>query len=195
MKSDKVSITVRPARRDPLDDIVWLPADELTANDYNPNVVFNPELKLLERSMLTLGWVQPIMISRDNVIIDGFHRWMLARTSKALIERYGKLVPCAVLDVDRATAMVLTVRMNRAKGSHVAVDMAKLVKQLVQTHGLPEAVVAEELGATPDEIRLLLQDNVFKAKDTAHYKYSRAWYPKESRHDKPQEGAGDTGKV
>ena len=63
---------------DPLDNIQWLDAKSLEGNDYNPNAVFSPELKLLERSILATGWVQPVLISKDNIIIDGFHRWSLS---------------------------------------------------------------------------------------------------------------------
>ena len=34
----------------PIDKIEWLPASDLIANSYNPNVVFTPEMKLLELS-------------------------------------------------------------------------------------------------------------------------------------------------
>ena len=59
---------------DPINNIQWILASDLNGNDYNPNVVFTPELKLLERSLLKTGWVQPILISKDKIIIDGFHR-------------------------------------------------------------------------------------------------------------------------
>ena len=166
---------------EPIDNITWVKAQELTSNDYNPNIVFTPELKLLERSIIKTGWVQPILISRDNVIIDGFHRWMLSKDSPALKDKYKGLVPVAILDVDRAIAMVMTVRMNRAKGSAVAVDMAKLVKELINDLGLLPEQVAQEIGATSDEVNLLLQEGVFKAKDTKNWKYSKAWYPAESK--------------
>ena len=64
---------------DPINNIEWLDANELDGNDYYPNVVFTPELKLLELSILKTGWVQPILISRDKIIIDGFHRWSLSK--------------------------------------------------------------------------------------------------------------------
>ena len=47
----------------------------LQANGYNPNVVLKTELELLEFSVLKTGWIQPILVSRDYVIIDGFHRF------------------------------------------------------------------------------------------------------------------------
>ena len=165
--------------KDPIDNIQWLDASELNGNDYNPNVVFTPELKLLERSLIKTGWVQPVLISRDKIIIDGFHRWRLSQDSKAVKERYKGKLPCAVLDIDRATAMILTVRMNRAKGSHVAVQMSEIIHQLIDVHKLDLDEIAQEIGATKAEIDLLYQDGVFKMKNIKDYKYSDAWYPAE----------------
>lgn len=163
--------------KDPIEQIQWLYADELNANDYNPNVVYRPELKLLERSLLLTGWVQPVLVSKDKIIIDGFHRVMLSKTSKELIKRYAKRVPCAVLDITRHQAMILTIRFNRAKGSHIAFKMADVVKELVKKHRVDRKLLADEIGATVEEIDLLLQDNVFTKKISAKHSYSKAWYP------------------
>lgn len=175
---------------DPIDAIEWVHAESLTANSYNPNVVFNQELRLLERSILKIGWVQPIIISRDNMVIDGFHRWMLARESKELQAKYAGLVPVARLDVGPDVAMVLTVRMNRAKGTHVAVRMSSLVKRLIDDHGWDPQQVAQEIGANLAEVELLYQDSIFKAKNIAEYRYSKAWVPYESSGGDPEKGGG-----
>jgi ParB-like chromosome segregation protein Spo0J len=164
---------------DPINNIQWLDAIELDGNDYNPNVVFSPELRLLERSLLKTGWVQPVLISRDKIIIDGFHRWRLSQDSKKIKEVYNGKLPCAILDIDRPTAMILTIRMNRAKGSHVAVQMSEIVHELIDKHNLDPDQIAEEIGATKNEINLLYQDGVFKMKNIKNYKYSNAWYPVE----------------
>jgi hypothetical protein len=170
-----------PMESDPVCNIEWIHAGQLEANSYNPNVCFNAELRLLERSILLTGWVQPVLISRENMIIDGFHRTRLALDSRALMDRYGGMVPCSRLDVDRPTAMIMTIRMNRAKGSHVAIRMSEVVRELVADHGIDKRAVADEIGATMDEIDLLLQDGVFKKKNIKDYKYSKAWYPVEAK--------------
>ncbi len=166
---------------DPINRIEWRDARTLRANDYNPNMVFTPELRLLEKSILRTGWVQPVLITGESFIIDGFHRHMLAQESKPLIERYDYKVPCAVMDISRAEAMIMTVRMNRAKGTHVAVRMAELVKELIDGHGLDPQQIAAELGATLDEVNLLYQDGVFKVKNIKNYRYSKAWVPHETK--------------
>lgn len=162
---------------DPINNIQWIDANELTANDYNPNVVFSPELKSLERNILAIGWVQPVIASTSKIIIDGFHRTMLSKESKALNKIYGGKVPCVMFDVSRDKAMILTVRMNRAKGSHVAVRMSDMIKELIDEHKWDVVELAKELGATKKEVDLLYQDGVFKFRNIKNYKYSKAWYP------------------
>ncbi len=180
------------ANEDPINRIEWRDVESLSANAWNPNMVMNPELKLLEISLLSTGWVQPILITTDGTIIDGFHRWMLSKESQALKERYAGMVPCAILDVSPAEAKMLTVRMNRAKGCHVAVRMSELVKSLIDEHGCSPQEVAKEIGATRDEVDLLYQDSLFKARNIEHYRYSKAWVPAEEKKNRPsgERGAG-----
>ncbi|MBN2024948.1 MAG: ParB N-terminal domain-containing protein [Pirellulales bacterium] len=171
---------MRPMIDDPVCNVCWLEADTLSANAWNPNVVLRAELRLLETSLLRSGWVQPILVSTALTIIDGYHRVRLALESRALRDRYGGKVPCSILDLDEAEAKMLTVRINRAKGTHVAVRMAELVRQLVEDHGCEIEEIAAGIGATREEVQLLLENDVFKARNLANAPYSRAWYPAES---------------
>ncbi len=164
-------------RIDPVSRIEWIDANDLTANGWNPNAVFSQELRLLERSIVKTGWTQPILVSKDNIIIDGFHRWRLSLDSPKVRAIYKGLVPCARINVGEAEAMILTVRMNRAKGTHVAVRMSDLVKKLVDEHGLDPDQIAAEIGGDRAEVDLLYQDSIFKMKNIKDYRYSRSWIP------------------
>jgi hypothetical protein len=165
----------------PIMAVEWRHAATLTANHWNPNYVMTPELTLLERSLMVTGWVQPVLITPAGTIIDGFHRVQLSKDSPRLLAKYGGFVACAVLDVSEAEARMLTVRMNRAKGTHGALRMSELVRSLIDEYGCDPAEVAVELGATADEVNLLYQDSVFAARNIKDYKYSQAWIPKESQ--------------
>lgn len=165
---------------EPVEDIQWIPCDELKANHYNPNRVMNAEMNLIEKSILKTGWIQPILVNKNNVIIDGFHRWTLSKLSTQLRERYHGKVPCAVLDVSDAEAMIITVRINRAKGTHLAFRMADYVKEIVEKHRVPIDQLARDIGATLDEVQLLMENDVFAAKDIENWTYSEAWIPAES---------------
>ena len=170
-------------RIDPINAIEWRQADSLKANYWNPNRVYKPELRLLERSILATGWIQPILINKNNLIIDGFHRWRLTLDSKRLRKEYNGTLPVAVLAVEDDEAMAITVRINRAKGTHVAVEMHNLVLQLAETHQWTTDRIASEIGATKKEVDLLLQEGVFTAKKIREWSYSQAWYPGETKFD------------
>ena len=165
---------------EPVENIQWIPVDDLKANHYNPNRVMNAEMNLIEKSILKTGWIQPILVNKNKVIIDGFHRWTLSRLSTQLRDRYHGTVPCAVLDVSDAEAMIITVRINRAKGTHLAFRMADYVKEIVEKHKVPIDQLARDIGATLDEVQLLMQNDVFAAKEVENWTYSEAWVPAES---------------
>ena len=48
----------------PVSHVIWVPASEVQANDYNPNTVAPPEMELLELSIKSDGFTQPIVCWR-----------------------------------------------------------------------------------------------------------------------------------
>jgi ParB-like chromosome segregation protein Spo0J len=172
----------------PISNVVWKLASELDANDYNPNRVLADEFKILALNIVRFGWIQPILINKNNIIIDGFHRWRLAQDSKELYKLYSGRVPCVVMDIDDREAMLLTIRINRAKGVHEASAMAKIAKKLVNDFGMTPQNLQTELGMGSREVELLLADTVFEIKNISEWQYSKAWYPYE---DKKKYGKSD----
>lgn len=158
-------------RLHPIEKIVWRDPSTLTANDYNPNVVARTELKLLKFSLEKQGWIQPILITDKGVIIDGFHRWTIAKEN-------GWKVPCCVLALSEPERMLLTIRINRAKGSHVAFNMSEIIKTLVNDYQYTKKQIQEGIGASSEEVDLLMQKDVFSKLDTKNHKYTQAWEPK-----------------
>lgn len=162
----------------PISSVEWVDVNKLKANDYNPNVVYSKEMELLKLSILKNGWIQPILVTHEFVIIDGFHRASLAKADKEVNAFTKGLVPVVIMTLNEAERKLLTVRINRAKGSHIAVKMSELVKSLVQDYGMPIDEICRQIGATRDEVELLLMDNVFKKFDISkETKYSKAWIP------------------
>ena len=159
----------------PIEMVEWVDASCLNANDYNPNVVMNKELELLSFSLLTNGWIQPILVSRDNTIIDGYHRWFLSMNDKRVRAMTNGKVPVVKLDIDEAERKLLTIRINRAKGVHQAFKMHEIIASLVNQHGLSIDHICKSIGADRAEIELLLKENVFKVLDIENHKYSKAW--------------------
>lgn len=160
----------------PIDHIVWVHVNDLTSNLYNPNVCSGREYDLLAHSITKTGWIQPILVHQSSMqIIDGFHRWNLTKTNKKIYAMTEGKVPVALLDITEAERKMLTVRINRAKGVHVAFKMHELVVSLVNDHGLSEEEVAQGIGAPVQEVKTLLLEGVFEKKDVQNIEYSRAW--------------------
>jgi hypothetical protein len=82
--------------------------------------------------------------------------------------------------VTDAEAMVITVRINRAKGTHLAFRMSEYVRELVEKHKIPMDDLAKEIGATFEEVQLLMKSDMFEHKDVENWAYSEAWFPTES---------------
>lgn len=162
----------------PVSMIEWVSVNELTANHYNPNVCTGREFKLLKHSVLRQGWIQPILVDNDGVIIDGFHRYTLAKTDEEVFGMTGGKVPVVRLDLPPAERKMLTVRINRAKGVHVAFKMHELVSSLINEEGCTVPELCAGIGATKEEVDVLMMENVFQAKEVATTAYSKAWRPK-----------------
>ena len=161
---------------DPIMRVEWKPAELLTANGWNPNFVLDDELRLLETSILRNGWIQPILVTPLDVVIDGFHRWRLAQDSKLLKAKYAGFVPTVTLAITEAEAMMLTVRINRAKGKHAALRMSDLVRAWLEK-GLEKEEIARGIGATLDEVETISHEDVFAMKGSREYRYSQSWRP------------------
>ena len=76
-------------------------------------------------------------------------------------------------------AMIITVRINRAKGSHLAFKMADYVKEIIIKYKYPIDQLAQDIGGTIDEVQLLMRNDVFEAKNVENWAYSEAWFPGE----------------
>ena len=50
-----------PFKNEPVGCVLWLKNGDVSANNYNPNVVAPPKMKLLEHSISEDGYTQPIV--------------------------------------------------------------------------------------------------------------------------------------
>ena len=93
------------------------------ANSYNPNIVAPPEMKLLELSIWEDGYTMPCVCYYDAEhdryeLVDGYHRYMVLKTSKRIYAREQGLLPVAVIDKELSNRIASTIRHNRARGTH-----------------------------------------------------------------------------
>ena len=87
-------------RGEPVDAVLWVDQDRLQANDYNPNVVAPPEMRLLMRSIMADGYTQPIVgweVEDGYEVVDGFHRNRVGREIPAIRKRVRGRLPVAVI--------------------------------------------------------------------------------------------------
>lgn len=169
-----------PLRREPVDCVLWVKADKLHANDYNPNSVAPPEMRLLQLSIMQDGYTQPIVAWPDGhdsyEVVDGFHRNRVAREVGAVKKRVMGRLPIAVINTDRTSKedrIAATIRHNRARGKHSVDAMSDIVLDLSRRNWSNDRI-ARELGMEPDEV-LRLKQITGLAELFTDREFSEAW--------------------
>ena len=147
--------------KSPVYDVIAVPLDKVVANSYNPNVVAPPEMKLLEISIWEDGYTMPCvcyyMKDTDQYeLVDGFHRYMVMKTSRRIYEREGGLLPVTVIDRDLSHRMTSTIRHNRARGMHNVELMSHIVAELTRS-GMSDPWIMRNIGMDKDELLRLKQ--------------------------------------
>jgi ParB-like chromosome segregation protein Spo0J len=151
-----------PFKTEPVDCVQWVKNTRVTANEYNPNTVAPPEMKLLELSIQQDGYTQPIVSwSRDDIfeVIDGFHRHRVGKESKEIQKRVQGYLPLVVINEGRmelTDRMASTIRHNRARGKHGVESMTDIVVEL-KKRNRSEEWIAKHLGMDTDEVLRLTQ--------------------------------------
>ena len=170
---------VSPFRGEPVDCVLWVPADDVEANDYNPNVVAPPEMRLLELSIEADGFTQPIVTFPTNghrEVVDGFHRNLVGKRSRKVKGRLNGYLPVTTIRSDRQSRedrIAATIRHNRARGQHQVGDMSEIVVELSRRNWSDERI-GRELGMEPDEVLRLKQISGL-AEMFADREFSEAW--------------------
>lgn len=175
---------VSPFRDEPVDLVLWVPGQEVHANDYNPNTVAPPEMRLLALSIRADGYTQPVVGYREQSgtyeVVDGFHRHRVGREVGEVRERVRGYLPLVAINegrIGKADRMAATVRHNRARGVHTVDGMSEIVVDLSRRNK-SDAWIAENLGMEPSEVIRLKQ--VSGLVDLfANREFSRAWEPAE----------------
>ena len=169
-----------PFREQPIDCVLWVKQERITANDYNPNNVAPPEMRLLSTSLELDGFTQPIVVTENEPqhyeIVDGFHRHEIGKNRAAMKRQLKGYQPIACLRKERQQKLdriAATVRHNRARGRHQINAMSELVRELALL-GWNDAKIGQELGMDDDEVLRLKQINGL-LELFADRRYSEAW--------------------
>ena len=160
---------------EPISNVRWVSRDTLKANDYNPNRVAPDELDLLMISILEDGWTQPIVITEQNEIIDGFHRWSISDRT-AMRNRYDGMVPVVTAKPkDIASQKMATIRHNRARGTHGVLDMSNIVQSLIEGGMCKEEIMLRLKMEEEEVIRLAMRQGIPMTDIISNRDFSQAW--------------------
>lgn len=166
--------------KSPVYNIVSIPIEKISPNDYNPNCVAPPEMKLLYDSIKEDGYTMPIVCYYDKIndkyiIVDGFHRYRVMLEHKDIYERENGCLPVSVIKKSLDKRMASTIRHNRARGSHNVDLMSNIIKELHDL-GRSDEWISKHLGMDKDEILRLKQltglIDLFK-----EVQFSKEWVP------------------
>lgn len=157
----------------PVSRVTWVQTELVQANDYNPNTVAPPEMRLLQLSIESDGFTQPIVVWQVDdhyEVIDGFHRHIIGK-KMGLTH-----LPIVIINKDRADRndrIAATIRHNRARGRHQVGGMSDIVMEL-HRRNWSDKRIARELGMEPDEV-LRLKQITGLAELFADKEFSSAW--------------------
>lgn len=170
---------ISPFKKEPVDCVIWVQNHQVQSNDYNPNSVAPPEMKLLEISIEEDGYTQPIVswnIESGYEVIDGFHRNRVGKECAKITKRVHGYLPLVVINqdrIDKGDRIASTIRHNRARGKHKVNAMSEIVLDLKRRNWKDEKI-ARELGMDPDEVLRLAQitglTEMFKDRE-----FSKSW--------------------
>ena len=172
---------ISPFSSEPVDFVKWVKSTSVHANDYNPNSVAPPEMKLLHTSIKNDGYTQPIVTSEDDdgiVVIDGLHRHRVGKECADIQEKVHGYLPVVQIRTSqdgRNDRIASTIRHNRARGKHAVSAMSDIVVELVRRNWSDERI-SNELGMDADEVTRLKQISGL-AEAFADSDFSMSWDP------------------
>jgi ParB-like chromosome segregation protein Spo0J len=138
-----------------------VPIEKIRANAYNPNVVAHTEMELLELSIWEDGYTMPCVCyyfrEEDRYeLVDGYHRYLVMKTSKRIFEREKGFLPVTVINKDLSNRIASTIRHNRARGTHNIELMTNIVAELKKA-GVSDDWIMKNIGMDKDELLRLKQ--------------------------------------
>lgn len=161
-------------------NVQLVPSDKVIGNDYNPNKVAPPEMKLLKLSIRKDGLTMPVVVcdspsdkKHPYVVVDGFHRTSVVQHEKDVNDSLCGYVPVSRLNKSIEDRITATVRHNMARGTHQVELSAKLVTML-KKHNWTNARIGMELGMDADEV-LRLKQITGLAEAFKDEEFSKSW--------------------
>ena len=86
----------------------------------------------------------------------------------------------AVVDIDTVDAMVMHIRLNRARGQIVAKYMSSVVRDIAASKKYSLHEIEELFNMNMLELDLMLDGSLLKMRKVKEHTYSKAWVPIEA---------------
>lgn len=182
-------LEVSPFSKEPVDCVIWVKAEDVQANEYNPNIVASPEMKLLHTSIKLDGYTQPIVTydlkNGKREVVDGFHRNRVGKEFADISKRIQGYLPVTTLEKPLEERIGSTIRHNRARGTHQIRPMSDIVLELSKS-GMTDEEICGKLGMELDEVIRLKQITGLKEAFQNH-EFSKSWEEFERKYYKKGE--------
>lgn len=123
--------------------------DRLRPNDWNPNAMDDKTYELARLSIEEEGFSDPIDVDPTGLILDGEHRWRLAKDMGMTH------VPVFIKERYNEDAKITTIRKDRTHGEPDLVRLSEIVGDLVDAFGQEE--VERHLGYDRSEQQAFLE--------------------------------------
>jgi ParB-like chromosome segregation protein Spo0J len=122
---------------------------DLLPADYNPRKISTGQLNKLVKSIEEFGFVEPVVINKDNTVISG-HQRLKAAHALGMEE-----VPVIQIDIPKGKEKALNIAMNRISGEWDEEKLQELLQELTDEEraltGMEEKELAEALALCIDE--------------------------------------------
>lgn len=164
-----------------IDQIEWQSFSSLQVAPWASVYVLKPDRIVLERSFAEYGWIQPLIVQKGTgLIIDGNVRYRVASAMPDLRRKTKDKVPTIIQDCDPIDAMLMHLRLNRSRGNIVAKKMSNIIRDISRSRKYSEQELKRLLVMRGDEMDLMMDGSLVKARKISDHEYSKAWVPVEA---------------
>jgi len=129
--------------------IEHIPISRLQPAGYNPRLMPPDEMRKLQRSLQQWGFVEPLVVRREDMTVIGGHQRLEAAKALGMTT-----VPVVFVDIDEHQAKALNIALNRIHGDWDLPRLGELLDELRDLPDLDETLT----GFDPKEMDQLLAE-------------------------------------
>lgn len=161
--------------------IEYVDGRKLVVPEWRATYVLRPELLIISGSLIEFGFIQPIHVRRSTgEIIDGSERYLLAMSIDEIREQNDGKIPVVFHDIDQIEAMMMHLRLNRGRSTVIAAKTSEIIRKAKRSGLYSDRDFNEILSMRNEELSLMLDGSVFKARKIKEHNYAKAWVPIEA---------------